>query len=132
MIIRSDFINEILNLINSSDGVISIFISNTHVHFAEDEKFLHKHSIGSAGTVFRKDLAKEVIENIPKGPSFDFKYCEYLKLRNIKLLCCKHSLIQYIGFTQGQYSSGRNGDIDINFFDYTPTNSYILNEIILN
>jgi len=131
MLVASDFLQKIKSYLPMTDGILSVFNTNNHPLLSEENDMLIKNTIGSAGTIFKMELAKQIIDNIEDGPSFDFRYCDFLKQKSIRLFCMKNSLIQHIGFNSGQNSSGRNGDIGIGFSDTNPSNAYLLTEYLL-
>lgn len=115
LIVDPDFLTKGLALLQQSDGMVSLF--NTPNHPAR-EKFgalLRKSSIGSAGALWSRALAEEVRAQVPIGPKWDWRFCAFLEASGRRVLCAEQSLVQHIGFFEGENSSLDYGDYGVGF-----------------
>lgn len=130
MIIRSDFYQILLSNLSDTDGILSLFNTHNHPGINLNENLVQKFTIGSAGTVYSRKIAQLILDNVPEGDSFDFRYCKFLTSNNYKLYSLKHSAVQHLGFSQGQNSNYINGDIGLGFSDVDIENAYSMIEFI--
>jgi hypothetical protein len=93
-----------LELINKTDGVLSLFNATSHEpEEIVDSTFCIKKNIGAAGTLFTRERIEEIINNFSKLPSsdltsFDWKWSDFFAKNNIRIFCTNESLVQHIGY----------------------------------
>ncbi len=121
-----------LDLADQTDGFWSFFNTANHTGVIADQIWLIKNSVGSAGSVFRRDVAESVLANVPVSNRYDWDWSNYLKFKNIRLLCTRRSYIQHLGFFEGQNSSLTSGDFGLNFEDYNSLHIGFLFEYVIN
>ncbi len=84
-----------------SDGIISLY--NSAIHEPEQEfiikgvELIKKKNIGSAGVVLRRQVVKEMIQNVPVSRSYDWDWSEYFYEKGVRILSTKRSWVQHIG-----------------------------------
>lgn len=128
MIVASDFAMELEALIADTDGFLSLFNSATHKVIGEAGPFLLKSSAGSAATIWRRDLALEVLENVPPGFNWDWRVSAYLLGSGRRICVTRQSLAQHLGFNEGFNSSSTFGDIGLGFAEGGSVNAYLMIE----
>jgi glycosyltransferase involved in cell wall biosynthesis len=87
--------------IADTEGVMSLFNANKHPSKGEiSEKFIAKHSVGSAGVVFSKELLKDIILNVPQENvnMWDWSFCRYLNSKHVQIYVSRQSYVQHMGF----------------------------------
>jgi hypothetical protein len=113
IIFYPDWLNFALDLIQKTDGVLSLLNSVVHpVKEIINEKLCIKEHIGSAGTLFTRKRMEELMtqfHDIKTVEGFDWRWSEYFWSKNIPIYCVNDSLVQHIGYT-GQNSKA--------FFDF--------------
>ena len=103
-IFKKDFLAKALELIEQSDGVLSVFNATSHpVKSIYNEHLCIKDSIGAAGTLFKRKRVEEIMSNfsaLDPGniSSFDWKWSRYLGESNVRIFCTINSLVQHIGY----------------------------------
>ena len=128
LIFAKDFLDQALALIKTTDGFLSLFNTPTHSTIGMRGGLLVKKDVGAAGTVWVADVARAMLAVTPAGRMFDWRFCEYLRAAQIDVLAVKASLIQHLGFAEGQNSSDRGGDIGIGFADANSFNAYLMQQ----
>jgi len=90
----------ILKNIDSTDGVMSLYHSNAphHKTLRCTTYLCEKGSMGSAGTVMKKNIVKDMLSK-NKNKLFDWGFVEIFKKKKIRMMVPKKSLI----FHYGQY-----------------------------
>jgi hypothetical protein len=132
LIVRSDFIPKALDMLDRSDGVVSILNAHTHVARRSAEGgMVEKSALGAAGTLWRKELASQVLEAVPPDPLWDWRFSDYLSASGVRMFSAEGSLAQHIGFRLGENSTPTRGDIGLGFEDDNPLNAYILAEWLM-
>lgn len=116
-ILRSDALITIDQTFSSTDGFLSLFNTDSHPHLLEAGGLLLKTSIGAAGTVWSRALARDVLDNVAVGRRWDWRFGEYLRERNVRLFCLKNSALQHLGFSSGENSNAVYGDFGKGFSD---------------
>ena len=88
----------IMKHMDSTDGVLSLYHSNAphHKTFNCDKELCEKKSIGSAGIVMKKIVAKKMLRK-NNNKLFDWGFVSVFKKLNIKMVVPKHSLIMHYG-----------------------------------
>jgi hypothetical protein len=108
-----DWLNSALELIQETDGILSLFNSVVHpVGKIVNERLCVKGHIGAAGTLFTRGRLEELMDRFPdieEIKAFDWQWSEYFYNKNIPIYCVNNSLIQHIGYA-GQNSKA--------FFDF--------------
>ncbi len=130
LIFARDFLDQTLGLIKATDGFLSLFNTPTHPAIGTRGGLVLKKDVGAAATVWRSDVAQAMIAATPAGRMFDWRFCEYLTQAHIDIVTVKASLVQHLGFAQGQNSSSRGGDIGIGFADADAFNAYLMQQEI--
>lgn len=109
-ILRPDVLLTIRDLLPRTDGILSLFNTDSHAAYQEQGPFLLKKSVGSAGTVWTRERAQEVLAHVAEGPRWDWRFCEYLVARGVPIFCLRNSAVQHLGFAEGQNSTVTHGD----------------------
>jgi hypothetical protein len=123
LLFDEDVIEFIKTSIPISKGIFSVY--NSCIHEPEskvkigDIRYLVKKTIGAAGMVISKDLARSVIKEVPKTRKFDWDICSYLQSMNIPILVSEKSYVQHIGFSGHNNSYLTKYEYALNF---TPNN----------
>lgn len=116
LIFSKEWLKKSLELIEKTDGVLSIF--NTASHETSriiSEELCIKRDLGAAGTLFKKKRVEEIIQEFPTGSEmFDWKWSEFLNNRDVQLYCVNHSMVQHIGVS-GQNSKSETFDYGNDF-----------------
>ncbi len=106
-----------VDLLDKTDGVLSLFNTSTHASCWCDDVFCIKSDLGAAGTMFRRDNLQRFLDYYEKNnegnienEGIDFYWSRYFKMIGVRLLATKVSLVQHIGF------DGYNSSMDC--FDY--------------
>lgn len=100
MVLCSTWIMKLKGWLASSDGIISLFRSGSkdHREMSCDRKMCIKDTIGSAGTVWCRDLLIPVLEHLPSEPTaFDYQYSTFLTENTFRLLVPKESAALHFG-----------------------------------
>ncbi len=128
LVFARDFLDQTLGLMKATDGFLSLFNTPTHPPIGARGGLILKKAVGAAGTVWRSEVAQAMLAVTPAGPIFDWRFCEYLSRVHIEILTVRASLVQHLGFAQGQNSSVRGGDIGIGFADSDACNAYLMQQ----
>lgn len=140
LIFNPEWLAIVERIIHHTDGVISLY--NSVLHTVILGKFqignvnvLNKGNIGGAGTVFKKDIIKKILSELPPSNTYDWDWSEYLVKSGIRLLVTERSYVQHIGivgFNSGNYFGGeRSGplcDYGINFIGGNEHNEKVQGE----
>lgn len=126
LIVARDIFDKALRLVSSSDGFFSVFNTPSHPTVGSRGPFVLKDYVGSAGTLWKADIAEAMLASVPPGPRFDWRFCDYLRQASKAVLAVKKSLVQHIGFAEGQNSPFFGGDIGSGFTDEDAFNAYIM------
>ena len=94
----------ILDNINKTDGMMSLYHSaaNWHQTYGCDDVLCKKKSLGSAGSVMRKDVVIKMLKVNKNGKkagekNFDWGFVEYFKKKGIKMFVPEKSLMFHYG-----------------------------------
>jgi len=134
LIFHPDFVEIGLNLLKNTDGIVSLY--NSFKHPAYDsllccgQKLLLKKHIGSAGTVFTRQIMKVIMDNVSLSRSFDWDWSAFLEKINVRILVSETSYIQHIGFTGYNTKHTFEMDYGLNFLPVTQINVKILLELL--
>lgn len=128
LIFDKDLINFVIESINKTDGIMSLYNSKKHKKIQAIGEFVIKKDLGGAGTVFKREILQEIIREVPCNNCYDWAWSNFLVKKGIKLYCSKRSYFQHIGF-YGQNCNGINFDYGLNFKDLSETNQLILNKV---
>jgi hypothetical protein len=133
IIFTKEWLKNALEMIEKTDGILSLFNTVSHEPYQIiDDLFCLKHTIGSAGTLFKRECVSKMIkyfDSIEKIKGFDWQWCEYLTKNNIKIFCVNTSLVQHIGYT-GQ-NSALYFDVGRGFKIETVEDGQIINDIFV-
>jgi len=118
----------------NTDGFFSIFNTPSHPSLSEEGIWDLKSHVGSAGTVWSRDLLREVRANVPTTHKYDWDWSEYLLKTGRRILVSKRSYVQHLGFSNGQNADNfLMGDLGLNFQNYEKeTLSIFLDEYLHN
>ncbi|WP_299399508.1 glycosyltransferase [uncultured Gelidibacter sp.] len=107
LIFNKHWLKKGLELIQKTDGVLSLFNTNAHKSYQLiDNQLCLKETIGAAGTLFTREQVLNIMvyfDSIEKVQRFDWQWCNYLKVIGVKINCVNQSLVQHIGY-KGQNS----------------------------
>lgn len=140
LIFNREWLAVVERIIDHTDGMMSLY--NSVLHTGILEKFqigninmLNKRTIGGAGAVFKKNIIKKILSELPPSNTYDWDWSEYLVKSGIRLLVTERSYVQHIGivgFNSGNYFGGdRSGslcDYGINFIGGNDYNEKIQGE----
>lgn len=115
LLVSSDCLEFVRDVIQETDGVLSLFNTKPHPVSEEtsDERVVLKTSIGFAGSVWSRAIVEDIIGNVPASERWDWDICAYLRGR-IRISCARNSKVQHIGFL-GQNSSDGSFDYGSGF-----------------
>jgi len=130
LIFAKDFLDQTLALIDTANGFLGLFNTPAHPAIGARGALVLKKDVGAAATVWKSDLARAMLAATPPGRLFDWRFCEYLTQVHIDIVTVKASLVQHLGFAEGQNSSSRGGDIGIGFADADAFNAYLMQQAI--
>lgn len=130
-IMRADIVRAIAEYLPCTDGLLSLFNTDSHRVHQEHGALLLKRTIGAAGTVWTRSLAAQVLDNVPGGDNWDWRFCEYLRGRGTRIFCLRNSALQHLGFADGQNSNLRRGDFGNGFTDQVVEYLYFITEQIV-
>jgi hypothetical protein len=120
MIFRGDWIEKVQELLPLTDGVLSCYNSSLHSPIEylslNDEKVLQKETIGSAGTIFTRDIVERIVNNVRPSYKYDWDWCRYLTSQGIRLLVTERSYIQHIGIVGQNCDAFQIIDYGRNFY----------------
>jgi glycosyltransferase involved in cell wall biosynthesis len=133
MIVTSDFLSVGLKLLPDCRGVLSLFNTPSHPAVGHRDGFVLKRTIGAAATLWRRDLALEMLDHVGPGSLFDWRFSEYLLNAGYEICVTKDSRVQHAGFAEGEHSRfDGKGDYGLGFFDADVRNLYRMTEIVLH
>jgi len=120
LIFNREWLAIVERIIDHTDGVMSLYNSVLHTAILEKFQFdginmLNKRTIGGAGAVFKKNIIKKIVCNLPPSNTYDWDWSEYLVKSGVRLLVTERSYVQHIGivgFNSGSYFGGdRSGSL---------------------
>ncbi len=122
MIVRTDLVQRILAWPLRGDMLLSVYNSGLHPAIRPSAaQFVHKHAMGGTGTVWSREMASLVLENVPsvdaRHGSYDLTYSAFLREGGIPLCCSNLSLVQHLGLRGTNNHSFGKIDYGLN---YTP------------
>jgi hypothetical protein len=130
-IVSIDFIEAISRYLPETDGVLSLFNAPAHKGIAVGE-LIEKETVGSTGTVWRRELMQDVIDHVPPSGRFDWDFSAYLRSKRRRILTVRSSKIQHLGFAGGQNSRAFSGDFGLGFSDERPDSAHFILEAIVS
>ena len=131
MIVSADFAEKIAELLPLTNGIVCLFNTAAHPAFGARGPFVLKRTVGSAGTVWRRDLAAKMLDVVPPGRNWDWRFCDYLMDSGYEICVVRNSLAQHIGINAGQNTSfPLSGDFGAGFSDVDAQSAYVLIEQI--
>ncbi|KAB0664865.1 glycosyltransferase family 2 protein [Oryzomonas japonica] len=120
MIFHGEWLTKIRELLPFTDGVLSCYNSTLHIpvedFVIENEKMVRKDSIGSAGTVFTRDIVQCIVNNVKPSYKYDWDWSRYLSSKGVRLFVTERSYIQHIGIVGQNCDASRIIDYGLNFF----------------
>jgi glycosyltransferase involved in cell wall biosynthesis len=128
MLVAEDFLEVSAQLLPQSDGILSLFNTPSHPTYGARGPFVLKRTIGSAGTLWRRDVAEEMFASVPAGWKWDWRFCTFLVDAGYEICVTRNSLVQHLGFAAGENSSLRSGDYGVGFSDSTIRSGYAIIE----
>lgn len=131
LIFCRNWLNEGLELIKETDGVISLFNTTNHKGTQTDNNLVCKNIVGAAGTLFKRDILELIVHGYENREAevknFDWQWCRYLSDNNIRLYSVYNSLVQHIGVI-GSNAGISNFDYGHNFKVDSINNGQIIND----
>ena len=131
LLVSSHFLEASVALLPATDGVLSLFNTPRHPVVGMRGPFVLKDSVGCAGTLWRRDVAEKVLNDVPEGPCWDWRFSEFLGKAGIALCVVRDSLVQHAGYSDGENSVYGTGDIGLGFVDSDTKNAYRLVELMI-
>lgn len=116
LIFNKKWISILMDTIQKTDGIISAFNTSRHrcinAHTVDGVDIVEKESLGSAGTLFRRDIVETIVKSMEEydAKQFDWKWSSSLREQGKHLYALKNSMVQHIGFSGFNAISG--------YFDY--------------
>ncbi len=113
LVLHPDCLSVIEKNICKTDGMLSLLNSSIHPTVAEvDDNLVLKRSVGSAGTVFSRELVKELMDSAVAQYTvmWDWYFCMYLKEHGKRIMATKKSYAIHTGI------DGENSNVLL--FDY--------------
>jgi len=134
LIFSKNWLTTALKLFERTKGILTIFNANSHESYQNiDDELCLKKTIGSAGTLFHRDIVSELItkmNSIDNIKAFDWQFSKYFENTGIPIFCVNNSLVQHIGYvgqnTKYYFDFGRNFKIE------TSKQGQIINDIFEN
>jgi glycosyltransferase involved in cell wall biosynthesis len=113
LIFSRQWLNVAMELLEKTDGILSIFNANSHpASEIIDKNVCIKKTVGAAGTLISRERISELLNRFDSAnyaeQGFDWLCSEYFSDRNIPVYCVNNSLVQHIGY------EGQNANL---FFD---------------
>jgi len=127
LIFNPEWLAIVERIIGHTDGMMSLYNSVLHKGILgkieiDNVNMLNKRTIGGAGAVFKKDIIKKILSELPPSNTYDWDWSDYLVKSGIRLLVTERSYVQHIGivgFNGGNYFGGETSgslcDYGINF-----------------
>jgi glycosyltransferase involved in cell wall biosynthesis len=131
LLVSSNFLHVGVSLLRDTDGVLSLFNTPNHPDIGAHGPFVLKHSIGCAGTLWRRDIAAKVFSEVPAGSEWDWRFSDFLVKAGVAIYVLRDSLVQHIGYSDGHNSNFGSGDYGVGFSDSDARNAYRLTELLL-
>ena len=126
LLLRPDSLEFLQNNFKYTDGFMSLYNSDLHLTIEEGTCFSLKLDIGHAGMCMSKKIAL-LFTNLNKPKMGDFKMCNFMMRKNIRILVPKNSMVQYIGIN-GDHNSILTGvDYSSTFEPISQHNKQIIN-----
>ena len=120
----SDFVCEYTN---ETDGIYSLFNTPSHESFELRGRWVLKNTVGSAATVWKREVLQDIKQNVPVSRQFDWDWSKYIRDKGLNIFVSERSYVQHLGFSNGQNSNNfLMGDLGLNFKKYNPENLQIL------
>ena len=117
MLVAEDFIEIGADLLPQSDGMLSLFNTPSHPAYGSRGPFVLKKTVGSAGTLWRRDVAEKMFASVPMGWKWDWRSCAFLVDAGYEICVTRNSHVQHLGFAEGENSSLWSGDFGVGFSD---------------
>lgn len=133
LIYRPGWLDIAEQLLPQTDGLLSLYNSRKHPFIQQvNEQLGIKAHLGSAGTIFNREIAQYIVDNIPLNDSkdLDWKWSELLQQKKIRLFCTTESYIQHIGILGQNNNAFLGFDHGLNFLPENETNQRIMGEFI--
>ena len=131
MIVAADFAEKIVELLPLTNGILCLFNTAAHPAFGARGPLILKKAVGSAGTVWPRDLRQKMLDAVPPGPRWDWRFCDYLIDSGYEICVVRNSLAQHIEINAGQNTSSPcPGDFGAGFSDVDAQSAYVLIEQI--
>jgi len=131
LLVNSNFLDLGVSLLRDTDGVLSLFNTPNHPDIGARGPFVLKKSIGCAGTLWLRDIAAKVFSEVPAGSQWDWRFSDFLVKAGVAICVLRDSLVQHVGYSNGQNSNFGSGDFGVGFTDSDAKNAYRLTELLL-
>src|SRR5208282_6179181 len=76
MLVAENFLEVGVSLLQESDGIISLFNTPNHPSIGSRGPFVLKRTIGSAGSLWRRDVAEKTLAGVAPGKGWDWRSLE--------------------------------------------------------
>ena len=131
LLVAKDFLNLALEMLPRTQGLLSLLHAHTHPGRPAGD-LLIKDSVGFAGTVWTRELIREVMEKVPVSSYFDDDICAYLRKENREIYSLRESAVQHIGLSAGENSTFTSADYGLSFKDTSWYNLSAIHETLLH
>lgn len=140
LIFNREWLAIVERIIDHTDGMMSLYNSVLHTRILgklqiDNVNMLNKRTIGGAGAVFKKNILKKILSDLPPSNTFDWDWSDYLVKSGVRLLVTERSYVQHIGivgFNSGNYFGGEFSgslcDYGVNFIGGNEYNEKIQGE----
>ena len=128
LIVVRELLTAAVRWLPATSGVLSLLNASSHPAIGLHGDFLIKQSVGLAATVWRADVARAAFLATPSGPRWDWRLCEHVRASGLKVFSVRRSLVQHLGFAEGENSSVTSGDIALGYVDTCPRNGYAIQQ----
>jgi hypothetical protein len=129
--VSADFADKVVALLSQTKGMFSLFNTPAHPVIGSRGPFVLKRTVGSAGTVWTHDLARKMLDAVPAGRIWDWRFSDFLVDSGHEICVLRDSAAQHVGVNTGQNTpAALSGDFGVGFLDDDPRSAYLLIEQI--
>ena len=119
LIVDEDLSDFVCEYTNETDGIYSLFNTPSHESFELRGRWVLKNTVGSAATVWKREVLQDIKQNVPVSRQFDWDWSKYIRDKGLNIFVSERSYVQHLGFSNGQNSNNfLMGDLGLNFKKY--------------
>lgn len=131
LIVGQNFLTLGAQLLQTTQGVLSLFNTPNHPGIDSRGPLLIKKSIGCAGSMWKRETALKMMSEVGPGVEFDWRFSNYLNQANIEICVVRNSLVQHLGYSHGQNHNFESGDFGVGFGEADANNAYRAIELLM-